>query len=307
MSLVINPSSGSTRRPGLTLVEVLATIFILGIGMLSILVLFPVGAMKVKQAIINERTALCAANAESNLMVLNQTGVITDTALSNAYSPPTPNGIRIALIDQCADASVSNGIYPPGGQNTLTAFTVSMPAAGETKANIFKKKWFFLMDDIEWDSTGSTTGAFSRGQSFSFAYLLRKNTRTPTPIFDLTVLVYHGRSASLYDSENDKLLQLAQMADANVPGNLAIALKALPTKEDGRTITKGSWIVDTTQWEFEFYQVQNITEGKDNTGIDCFRLELDRPLLSKFSAGPIEMFWVDHLSGVFPRGEIKFQ
>lgn len=295
------------NRPGLSLVEVLATIFILAIGMVSVLVLFPVGALKVRQSLINERIALCAANGESSFKVLNQTGYITDAILASGPMPfyaQTPDGNYLAMIDQCAD-SAATGTYPASSTNSLSVFfaTSIPPTQNQTQ---FKKIWFFLQDDIEWDNTGSTNGAFARGQAFSWAYLLRKNIKGPTPMFDLTILVYHGRSPSLYESENDKKLSLALMADSGAVGNLAVAVTALPTKEEGRTLVKGSWIVDTTNREFEFYQVQAITEGKDNNGATCFRLELDRPIISKYGSNPTEMFWADYLSGVFPKGEIAF-
>jgi len=299
----LNIPNKKCSRPGLSLVEVLATIFILAIGMVSVLVLFPVGALKVRQSLINERTALCAANGESSFKVLNQTGYITDAMLTSIYTT-TPDGNRLAMIDQCAD-SAATGTYPAASANPLNLFfaTSFPPTENQTQ---FKKIWFFLQDDIEWDNTGSTNGAFARGQGFSWAYLLRKNIKGPTPLFELTILVYHGRSPSLYDSENDKPLTLTQMADAGAVGNLAVAVSAVPSKEEGRTLVKGSWIVDTTNKEFEFYQVQAITEGKDNNGAPCFRLELDRPIISKYGSNPTEMFWADYLSGVFPKGEINF-
>lgn len=51
------------KRPGATLIEVLVAIFVMGIGLLAILVLFPLGALNMAQAIRNDRCSQAAANA----------------------------------------------------------------------------------------------------------------------------------------------------------------------------------------------------------------------------------------------------
>src|SRR5262245_34551851 len=49
---------------GVTLVEVLAAIVVTGIGLLSLLALFPLGAIETARAIKSDRTAVVAAHAE---------------------------------------------------------------------------------------------------------------------------------------------------------------------------------------------------------------------------------------------------
>lgn len=51
-------------RKGLSLVEVLTAIFIMGLGVISILTLFPLGAMRMGQAFRDERSALAAYSAD---------------------------------------------------------------------------------------------------------------------------------------------------------------------------------------------------------------------------------------------------
>ncbi len=297
------------HRSGLTLVEVLATIFILAVGSLSILVLFPVGAMKVKTALNNARIALVANNGVSNLSILVKTGMLDIKNLT--YSNPLPDNMRICLFDQTAQISGSLTVEYPGTslQKPLTYLPVNFLANPPTGVaeNIlqFRKKWFSLQDDIEWDASGSVGPVVARGQAFSSAYLIRKEANGG--LYDVTLLVYHGRSPNLYDSGNDQELTLANMADAGSPGNTALALSVLPNKEGTRTLDKGSWIVETTNREYEYYQIQSVTEGKDIAGATCYRLELDRPLLRKFNqAATPEFFWVDYLGGVFPKGQLQF-
>ncbi len=52
------------RRTGVTLVEVLVAIFVMGIGLIALLTLFPLGILRMAQAIRDERTAESAYNAD---------------------------------------------------------------------------------------------------------------------------------------------------------------------------------------------------------------------------------------------------
>src|SRR5262245_12363956 len=51
------------KRPGTTLIEVLTAIFILALGLVSLLTLFPLGAAQMARAVQRERAAQLAANA----------------------------------------------------------------------------------------------------------------------------------------------------------------------------------------------------------------------------------------------------
>src|SRR4029079_9186142 len=52
-------------RSGLSLLEVLVAIFVMGIGVISLLVLFPVGLLNVKGALDNEQVARSAYSGQS--------------------------------------------------------------------------------------------------------------------------------------------------------------------------------------------------------------------------------------------------
>ena len=63
----MGPMSRTTTSPrqGVTLLEVLITIFIMGIGMLALLVLFPLGAVNMARALRDDRAAGSAVTAEN--------------------------------------------------------------------------------------------------------------------------------------------------------------------------------------------------------------------------------------------------
>ena len=54
-----------TRRPGVTLTEVLVALFVMAVGMIALLVMFPLGAQQIAQAIKDERSAQAANNADT--------------------------------------------------------------------------------------------------------------------------------------------------------------------------------------------------------------------------------------------------
>jgi hypothetical protein len=54
---------GYATDAGTTLVEVLLAIFVMGIGLLALLTLFPLGAQEMAQVIKDDRTAAIADNA----------------------------------------------------------------------------------------------------------------------------------------------------------------------------------------------------------------------------------------------------
>ena len=58
------------RRTAVTLTEVLVAIFIMGIGLLAILSLFPLGAAQMAQSLKDQRCAEAAGNASALFRVL---------------------------------------------------------------------------------------------------------------------------------------------------------------------------------------------------------------------------------------------
>jgi hypothetical protein len=55
------------HRPGVTLTEVLVALFVMAVGMIALLVMFPLGAQQIAQAIKDERSAQAANNADTLL------------------------------------------------------------------------------------------------------------------------------------------------------------------------------------------------------------------------------------------------
>src|SRR5215831_16088313 len=73
------------RRPAATLMEVLVAIFVMGIGLLALLTLFPLGALRMAQAIQDDRAAHIGANASSMAQALD---LRSDPLVTAAFRKP---------------------------------------------------------------------------------------------------------------------------------------------------------------------------------------------------------------------------
>src|SRR5262245_7466250 len=102
------------RRPGITLLEVLTAIFIMGIGMLAILTLFPLGALSMARAVRDDRGATIAANAAALARAFDLASDPNVQAALNATptgflapQPTTPS--YPVLVDPFGDTLAPNG------------------------------------------------------------------------------------------------------------------------------------------------------------------------------------------------------
>lgn len=155
-----NRKSEIGNRGGATLTEVLVSIFIMGIGLLSLLVLFPVGALNMASAIKDERTADAARIAAALARILHDgatsdTGGIRDDAYvypAYCYVDFNPNNVLYpiwpepgATLPAPGSGTASYPVYvdpvgyslnstrmgylPPGGLSASVGFARVCPAS----------------------------------------------------------------------------------------------------------------------------------------------------------------------------------
>ena len=84
-----------SRRSGVTLVEVLVAIFVMGIGLIALLTLFPIGMLRMARAIHYERSVQSARNADANAIIhgiRQDIDVVTDIRVGgDPYNALNPN------------------------------------------------------------------------------------------------------------------------------------------------------------------------------------------------------------------------
>jgi prepilin-type N-terminal cleavage/methylation domain-containing protein len=136
------------RRHGTTLVEVLVAIFVMGIGMLALLTLFPLGAASMAQAIKDARAAHSAAKASAvaeffidpdinNAANPNSTsvtlGIRNNPNITGAFA--TPGGLASLNTNNYDGPSYAVYVDPFGFYSSLPPFTTWV--AGKFQPGVF--------------------------------------------------------------------------------------------------------------------------------------------------------------------------
>jgi prepilin-type N-terminal cleavage/methylation domain-containing protein len=242
------------RRRGVTLVEVLAAVFIMGVGLLAILVLFPVGALSMARSVRDHNTAAAAAAAASlanGFDLRNDANVQAALALlpdspTNQAAPPGTSGrgypVYVDIFYQPfstnlgkAGALGPNGYAPgvatPGIYRTGVAY-------GGTGLNQ-QARWFTYEDDLKFGDNGSmvTAGVIDRPGRITWAYLLRPERSGADTVYELDVVVYNSRVTTTLSGETT--YTAAGTAGANT---LTLTYTAPLTDP----ITVNDWFLDTT-------------------------------------------------------------
>lgn len=106
------------RRNATTLTEVLIAIFIMGIGLMAILALFPLGAVQMAQALKDQRAAEAAANAASMARIIWKQACEADAAYT--YAVGTTHALFRAPINP-ADTNPEKRQYPRAIQRFVYA------------------------------------------------------------------------------------------------------------------------------------------------------------------------------------------
>jgi hypothetical protein len=101
-----------TRRPGLSLTEVLVALFIMGIGTIAVLTLFPLGALNMAQAFRDDRCTQGASQADAFLR-----GYVKEKSDQGKLRlpPPIGEGFYEALTDPDPKKAVSTYLVPVVG------------------------------------------------------------------------------------------------------------------------------------------------------------------------------------------------
>jgi len=205
----------TTRRSGATLVEVLVAIFVMAIGLLALLALFPLGVIRMAQAIQDGRTAQSAHNARE-IAVLKDirhdsyflaalldkpTGVTEDVDPEGPSYPIIidPIGSRTTLAaspEWLANNPASNV------QRISASFVENQPTATDAKKAALR--WFTLLDDLNFDLDGTaakaSTSIVEREINYSWIYLCQRPRSADPSVVNLSAVVFKNRSVSLDDS-----------------------------------------------------------------------------------------------------------
>jgi hypothetical protein len=251
-----------TRRPAVTLMEVLVAMFIMAIGMLALLALFPVGAVSMAQALKDDRCAYASSFAENTAIANNIRYGDLNVSLVLNDSTKAPTGL--VYVDPYG---VSMGVGPVGFGFIPIPIQRVRPLFAGSKSLI--DRWFSLPDDIGFTLSGTpdvsnTGGIIDRGRNYTIAYLLRRQpsnvistanpSLSPTYSVQLYAVVYSGRPVNTLLPE----VTLVASGAANTNG--------IVINTTGTTIKRGGWVLDPINGYF--YRVTNLAEFGGTTTIE---------------------------------------
>jgi competence protein ComGC len=255
-----------TRRPAATLMEVLIAMFIMSIGMLALLALFPIGAISMAQALKDDRCAASASMAEQMAIANKLRHDAYVTTLLNALDTPLaalnqPMMGQPLYIDPYGTAATLTSAGPPPlgmslgagfGSTGITRTTARFVGLSAPSVD----RWFSLPDDISFAANGTPelTGGvlLDRGRRYTWAYLLRRAQAGNDEAVNLSVVVYAGRATDIPEPEP------VYAGSAQAPNGILISSIV--------DIRRGNWILDTSAnpttglIHADFYRVTNVQD-----------------------------------------------
>ena len=246
------------NRKGITLLEVLMAIFIMGIGMVSVFAIFPVAALMMGQAIEKYQINEVVNNTQSNFdadalefvknqpnLICNSSGVqistISGSFLSSTISSPLP---QYLFLDQAAAingrASLANVMVAcvKGASSPLLPLEIN-------------ERYFTSNFDIELDESGRAVTPVSSAGKYSVSFLLEKKPPLDNPLPSRRyMLVLKGRSQTFSDFPSS----LAGLSSASTNNAITVTDSTFPDK-----CKKNDWVmVVNSLSERTFHQIQNI-------------------------------------------------
>ena len=250
------------KRNGITLLEVLMAIFIMGIGMMSVFALFPVAALMMGQSIeryqINETVSISKSNFDADVLefIKNKPDSLY-LGNSNLQLNKIPNSFlnypltspNYLFLDQAA------GITKATLGGVPVAYVNIDPSASTyDPRSLINERFFTLNYDIELDESGRAVTPVSAQGKYSVAFLLEKKAPLDNPLPSRRyMLLYKGRSQSFPDFP-------ASAINAVNPNN-AITVQNSVFYE---TCKKNDWIMlENSSGERSFHKITSLNVNNE--------------------------------------------
>ena len=317
------------RRPGLSLTEVLVALFVMALGIISLMTLFPLGAVQMGQALRDDRCGQTASQADGVVRLWWQTEVVEPPTPTSPLKDPFFAALDTNTLGTPVPIDSPAPSYPifvdPIGYfaknlnqrlwvgNFPAAFT---PTAGDPRIRRFNMQKLInptlairacsMMDDITFDEFGkpdtlSVPGTVVREGAFNWCAVIQRPNNSNRYVADLKICVFHtkglygGHRVGAGPADEERVYPPQPPTPlANTPGltrlTLGTAIGDLP-------IRSGSWVMDGSNGTVtNFYRIQSITE----TGATTTDLELDTPLKSTVT----QLYIIRGLADVFDRPQL---
>lgn len=289
-------------RRGATLVEVLVAIFVMGIGLMSLLVLFPLGAAHMAEAVRDDRAAQCGANGAA-MARIDKIRESTNTAQpgygGNTGDPTPPAGMPSYPVYVDPVGYALYGGTPPNVVGVTKIPRLSPPFTVPPSQCTLWDDWTFGTNGLP---TGSGANLEREGR-YTWAFMTKQLTytspqSTPAAAANLWVIVYfQRRQLADFPSSNEKTYP------ANFgPQSFTVTLSpSSSTTVWPPPVKKGTWLLDGSDpaWlHGDFYRVEEV--GTDNgNSIDVYVQTKPRSAASPSAGG--RMVVLEDVIEVFQR------
>ena len=274
------------HRPGITLVEVLAAIFIMGIGLLALLVLFPVGALSMARGVRDDRAAAAGANAASLAIAFNVRNDPTAVGV-NANNVPNYSNYPATSSASVGSTLYVDPYYSALGQQRVGTSQRPAPCQRQLRQQHARRptRYFSFQDEIVFGNTGapdSRYGSINRPCTYTWAYLLRHysaSSRQHDEFLQCGYGIVGRRLRRAVAAGSRRRTVLFRTRQSYLGSDAAIiSLTMTYTAGNKPNIRKSDWVLDvsTTYGPANgyFYRVDSVTD----TSSTQMTLQLETPL-----------------------------
>lgn len=307
-----------TRRPGLTMTELLVAIFVVAIGLAGVMSMVPFGAKQMSDALVADRAASQAHTIDGLMRSIWKERVLDDTsgggsnedfwnAMDKADTkgaPPTlpTDGSLLTVSPASAESSFPVFIDPLGtgvsrpsaasnnwvgdnGETYIPRRTLSMFPNPDNAVRAWSQPDGFTWDTEAKDGAAPMGGASMREYRYNALAVVQRPSNNQRNIATLKVVVFSNRRPRFFPSGSEAVVPKTATANLNVtlvPGSTAVQvpISQIPGSSE---IRKGGWIMDATMSgtirHANFYRVVSaLDNGATNAGVPVLDVELHTPI-----------------------------
>jgi hypothetical protein len=274
-------------RNGITLTEVLVSIFVCGLGLMALMTLFPLGALNMAQAIKDDRCGHCAYNAAAILRAMWRVSLESGAMDANLETALAQGPVYVDPLGM----NMFGGRPLPGGIPRMNLNNANYPQA---------LRWCSLLDDIDFNPNATPVplaGEISRQGRYSWAWMVRwlkdaaPNRRARALEFE--VVVYHNRPQT-------QSVGLVPIGENAYPATFqAPDVVVVPYGGQRPTIKKMGWILDSAPFGY-FYRVISVQDSGSS-----LTLQVQTPFRGRPGGGPGTVVFMDNVAEVFERSTLE--
>ncbi|MBY0513064.1 MAG: hypothetical protein K2P78_04030 [Gemmataceae bacterium] len=290
-----------TRRPGLTTTEVLVALFVMALGAMAILTMFPLGMIQMGQALKDDRTSQAAATADGYMRWYWKNYVVEtplDANLAGAGSKfdappgwgtaPATEASYPVFVDPIGwnvrlDPSRSwAGYGPPANVQYFARVGMLTPPPGTptTMGLAQSIRTCTLLDGLTYTPDGAAATpngtVIERDARYNWLWVLQRAPNQPRSTATMTVVVFDKRGTY---AAPETAFQFADPPSNTTPIVLTPGQTGLSLPFNSG-VQKGGWIMDGTSTgsirHAYFYRVVSAVESPTNPLL--MDVELEKPV-----------------------------